>query len=359
MAKKQHRKQPPTVPKRRKWKFLVIGILVLALGVLAVCLRPGSSRFPRLEVAGFQISEEEYLRAMYQARNEVLSDHAAAGISLKDWSAETALGDPTLMTMDRALEILTEHYAVSTLAVERGYLSDAGYEAMKRDMEQSNRKRQEAMNSGTVITGIPHFTLEDYITYRASSIRLQFCTDAENPEYQVTQEEIRKRYEDDREDLYRQPDSMELAFLLSDTDPEETDELQREFEMLRQKALEQGSLTLALEEMPQLKVYYQEISVNSGTYGGYSRSHGDVLIWAETLRTDQVSEVFRQENRLCLIQCMERTVHQYEPLQSVESVVAQSIRESRYEDLIARRMSEIRIRGELEKLQSFTAEQLH
>ena len=135
MAKKQHIR--PAMPLRMKILLPVIAALLLC--VLAVCLWPSAPQFPRLEVADFQIGREEYLRAMYEARNDVLSDHAAAGISLTDWSAETALGDPIMLTVDRALEILAEHYAVSTLACERGYLADAGFEAMKRDMDEINR----------------------------------------------------------------------------------------------------------------------------------------------------------------------------------------------------------------------------
>ena len=173
MANKQH-------PNRRA---LILCSAVLLLAALAVGLWCFRSPFPRLEVGGFRITEEEYIRAMYQARNDVLSDHAAVSHSLTDWSAETPLGDPRRLTMERALEILSEYYAVGTLAVERGYLSEAGYEAMKRDMEQVNEKRQEALESGAVITGFPSFTMEDYITYRASGLRLQFCTDPDNPEY--------------------------------------------------------------------------------------------------------------------------------------------------------------------------------
>lgn len=192
MSAKQH-KRSPLLP------IAAAAALLLAAGVLLWALSP---RFPRLEVAGFRITEEEYLRAMYQARNDVLSDHAAAGISLKDWDAETALGDPRELVMNRALELLREYYAVGTLAVERGYLSDAGYDAMLESMEEVNRKRQEALDEGKIVTGLPHFSLNDYITYRASSIRLQFCTDAGNPEYPVTPEELRSRYEADRDRLY-------------------------------------------------------------------------------------------------------------------------------------------------------------
>lgn len=355
MVKKQQDKQR-AAPAR--WKVLVPVLCGAALILAGVCLRSFTDPFPELEVAGFRISREEYQQAMYQARNDVLSDHAAAGISLTDWSKETALGDPCRLTMERALEILTGHYAVSLLAVERGYLSDAGYEAMKRDLEQINRQRQEALENGAVITGLPGFTMDDYLTYRASNIRLQFCGDPDNPENQVTEADIRARYEADRDNLYRQPDSMELRFLLADAAPGEADGLQQAFESLRQRALETGSLAAALEERPELKAYCREISVTAGTYSVYARAYGDVLAWAADLQTGDLSRVFRQENRLCLVQCNGRSGRQYAPLEEVQSLVVQSIRESRYDDLIAARMEQTKIQGDLEKLYRFTGSQL-
>ena len=351
-------KKPPgrQHPRPSPWKKVLILVLCAAALVLAaVGLRALSDPFPRLEAAGFRISQEEYLRAMYRARNDVLSDHAAAGISLTDWSAETALGDPKGLAMERAVEIIREYYAVSTLAVERGYLADAGYDAMIRDMEELNRNRQEALDSGGVITGMPEFTVDDYITYRASSLRLQFCNDPDNPDAAVSREDIQARYEADRDALYRQADAMELRFVLADG---ADDGLARSFEELARRARETGDLALALEEMPELKAFYQQISVTSGTYSVYARSHADVLAWAGELEAGEISGVLRQEDRLCLIQCTERTRQQYVPLEEVESVVAQSVRESRYDALIGQRMEEMVIQGDLEALYRFTAEQL-
>ena len=352
MAKKK------TAPPRKKPLLPALLAAVLVLAVAAACMWALAPRYPRLEVAGFQISEEEYLRAMYQARNDILSDHAAAGISLTDWSRETALGDPCALTADRALAILTEYYATGTLAVERGYLRDAGYGTMLEDMEEINRKRQESAGNGGIVTGITAFSTDDYITYRASSLRLQFCTDPGNPEYEVTDEEILQRYEADRDNLYRQPDSMELGFLLADAAPGEIDGLHQAFETLHQRATELGDLYAALEEMPQLQTYYQQISVNSGTYSVYSRSHPDVLVCAEGLQTGELSPVFRMENRLCLVLCRSRTVHQYTPLEAVQSMVAQSIRESRYDALIEARMEAMEILIDRNTLYRYTAEQL-
>ena len=334
--------------------LLVLGTAVLVLGALALGARTLSGGFPRLETAGFRIGEEEYLRAMYQARNEVLSAHAAAGISLKDWSSETELGDPCRMTMDRALEILDEYYAVSLLAVERGYLEDAGYDAMLESLEEINRQRQEALDAGAMVTGIPSFTVEDYLTYRSSGLKLQFCSDPDNSEYAVTPEEIRQRYEADRDSLYRQPDAMELRFLLADVPSGEAEELEKTFEQAR----ELGDLAAAVEALPRLADCYQEISVHPGNYGAYARSHGDVLAWAAELQPGELSQVFRREDRLCLIECLGRTANTYVPLEEVESIVVQSIRESRYDALIARRMEEMEISGDLKQLYRFTAEQL-
>lgn len=349
MAKKQHGKQRTSPPAGKNVFLPLLCAAVLVLTALAVFSVP----FPRLEVSGHRITQEEYIRAMYRARNNVLSGHAAAGISLTDWHQETPLGTPCELVVDRALEILTEYYAVSTLAVERGYLADTSYAAMVRDMEEANRQRQEALESGAVITGFPHFTLDDYIDYRASGIRLQFCNDPANPENQVTQEEIRQRYEADRDILYYQPDSVELAFLAVSTTPQEADALEPAFRAAR----ETGDLAAALEVMPELMPYYQQISVDPDSYAVYDRTHSDILACAAGLQTGEISQVFRQEGWLCLVHCLERTVHQYIPLEDVQSVVVQSIRESRYDDLIAARMDNMQIQGDLQALYRFTEKQ--
>lgn len=335
-------------PHRRPLWAVIIG-LFLALGAVLLARSAG---FPRLEVAGFRIDREEYRQVMFRARNDVLSDHAAAGHPLTDWTAETPLGDPIRLTMDRAIEILTETYAVSTLAVERGYLADAGYDALVRELEDINRKRQEALESGAMVTGIPSFTMSDFLDYRASSLRLQFCADPENPENQVTEEDIRARYEQDRERLYGQPDSVELAFVLIDAADADI------WEQTLQNARKTGDLAAALAEFPQLLPYYQEISVHSGTYAAYARSHSDILAWSADLEPGTLSPVIRQQDRLCLIQCRSRTVHPGVPLEEVRSVVAESIRQSRYDALIAGRMENTEIRGDLDALYRFTAEQL-
>ena len=336
----------------RKW---CIPVLFAVLLTLVAGLVGCSARFPRLEVADFRITEEEYLRAMHQARRDVLSDHAAAGISLKDWHTETPLGDPASLTMERALTLLKQYYAVGTLAVERGDLTDAGYDAMLRDLEALNEQRQAALDSGGMITGIPSFSVDDYITYRAANLRLLFSTDPDNPENQVSPEELRARYESDRDSLYQQPDSMELAFVVIDFP---SGEQEQALLQLHERAMETGDLAAAVAEQPRLQNHYQQISVDPGTYSAYERTMSDILYWADALQPGELSPVHSREGRLCLIQCISRTDHSYVPLEAVQSVVEQAIRESRYDALLAERAEAMELRGDLKALYRYTAQQL-
>ena len=335
----------------RRWCIPVLCAVLLTLAGLLGC----SPRFPRLEVGGFRVTEEEYLRAMYQARNEVLSDHAAISHSLLDWSAETPLGDPRELTMERTLTLLREYYAEGTLAVERGYLADAGYDAMVQQLEQINGNRQEALDSGAVVSGFATFTGDDYISYRAASLRLQFCSDPQNPEYQVTPEALQQRYEDDRDSLYQQPDSMELSFVVIDFP---SDEEEQALLQLHARAMETGDLAAAVAEQPLLQNHYRQISVDPGTYSAYERTMSDILFWADALQPGELSSVHSREGRLCLIQCISRTNHSYVPLEAVQSVVEQAIRESRYDALLAERAEAMELRGDLKALYRYTAQQL-
>ena len=57
------------------------------------------------------------------------------------------------------------------------------------------------------------------------------------------------------------------------------------------------------------------------------------------------------------MECRQRTEHNYVPLEEVQSVVLQSIRESRYDALIAQRTVDMEVDTDLKALYRFTAKQ--
>lgn len=342
-----------------KKRWLCLAALTLLLGGLSIWLAKWEEPFPQLQVGTHSVSREGYDWALSQSRKDILSRHAEVGIALTDWQAENDLGVPYALAADRALEILQEYYAVSTLAVERGYLSDSSFEAAAQAQEEYNRQRRQTLESGGIVTGLTEFSLSQFIDYRANALRRQFTSDDTNPEMTVTQVDIQERYEQDKDSLYQAQDTLSLGVILLDAEPEEAESLQGELEQLRRETLENGSLAEVAESSETFRQWYQQMDITNSNYATYARGYEDVLSWSEDLQTGEVSEVYSVNGRLCLIQCVSREAKSYVPLEDVASVVTQNIREDRYDALVAQRMETLEISGDREALRNYCARQLN
>lgn len=352
----EKKRQQKTGGHKKKWLCLAAGALLLV--GLSAWLVGREEPFPSLQVGAHSVSREAYDWALSQARKDVLSQHAAAGIALTDWTEENDLGIPYQLAADRAVELLKEYYAVSTLAVERGYLNDSSFEAAAQAREEYNRQRRQTLESGGIVTGITAFTLPQFINYRVSALRRQFTSDDTNPEMTVTQVDIQERYEQDKDALYQAQDTLSLGVIVLDPQPEELEELRQELEELRQNTLEQGSLAEAAQGSDAFRELYQQLDISNSNYAAYARSHADVLTWSENLQAGEISQVYSVEGRLCLIQCLSRDPQSYVALESVASVVTQVIREDRYDALVKQRAGAMEATGDWEALRRYCAGQL-
>lgn len=341
-------------------KYIIGFCCIAAAAVLAVAAFFGVKAWqdsrPLLEVDGHQIGKEEYSWAMYAARDDILSQHAASGISPIQWDVETELGMPYEMVAERAVEILQEFYAVMSLAEERGYLEDGTFAALKAEQEEGNRQREEAIAAGEIITGLSHFDLQQYIDYRISGLRRQFCDDETNPEMTVSESDILQRYEEDKARLYAMEDTLELHYV--QISAEDTAAMEEAVGQLRQAAADCGSLQEAVAENPQLQEYYQELTLEGENYGSYSRVYEDILAYCESLQTGELSEVICVGSEIYLIECVQRIENGFQPLDSVRSVVKSAIQKSRYDDLIAQRTGEMEAEYDAARLYRYTAEKL-
>lgn len=342
--------------------LLGIGVISLLLIVLLfVTINRNEERFPRLEVGGHQITDEEYNWAMFAARNAVISAHAAQGISPIQWEVETALGLPCDMIARQAVQTLQEYYAVVTLAQERGYLADGSFAGLKAQLEEENRLRSEAMNVGEIFTGLTAYDLEQYISYRADGLRRQFCDDTTNPEMQIPEEEILRRYEADKNRLYVIEDSLELHYLAVDTWGMSNDTLaalKQDLQTLVQKVSAGESLASAVTQMTHLQEYYGELVMDGNQYAMYARGYGDLLAFSADLDTGDVSQVLEPDGGLFLIECVSRTPNGYQSLDAVRSVVLQNLRQERYYALIAERKDLVSVSCDWEALSRYTANKL-
>lgn len=331
---------------------LAAAVLVLALlGGMALKHRRAQ---PPLKIAGYEIGEEEYNWAMYRARNEVLALHSAAGISPIEWDVRTELGLPLEMVAERTVEILKEFYAINTLAVERGYLQDASFAALEEARQALNKNNQEAIAAGEIVTGLTNYTLERYIDYRTAGLRRQFCYDESNPEMAVTEQELRLRYEQDKDIFYALPDS----FILSWIEIRHRPELETQAEQLRLDAAEAGSLAEVMARYPELAACHREESFEGRDYGTYEREYSLLLAYADELDAGEISQVICRDGWIWLLECVQRRENGYVDFDSVAAVVRGTVREERYDALVAQLAGQIDAEYDAEALYRYTARQL-
>lgn len=331
-----------------------LGMAVLVLALLGGMALKHRQAQPRLKIAGYEISEEAYNWAMYKARNEVLSLHSAAGISPVEWDVRTELGLPLEMVADRAVEILKEFHAVGILAVERGYLKDASFAALQEERQALNDRNREAIDAGGIVTGLTNYTLERFIDYRTAGLRRQFCNDESNPEMAVTEQELRQRYEQDKDKFFALPDSFVLRWI----EIRDRTELEPEVEQLRLDAVETGSLAEALENYPQLAPYFREESFDGRQYATYEREYSLLLSYAEELNTGEFSRVICREGWIWLVECLERRENGYENFDSVAAVVRKTVQEERYDALVAQLAAQLEAEYDADGLYSYNARML-
>ena len=352
LARKRTRKSP-----LGKVHIIVFFCCAIAVALIALGLKVYRDHAPLLKVGENRISREEYNWAMYAARDDILSLHTANGISPIRWDEETALGLPYEMVAERAVQILREFHAVSDLAEERGYLEDGSFSALRDEMEKANRQRTEAISSGGIITGLRSYDLAQYIAYRTSGLRRQFCDDDTNPEMQVSAEEVRQRYEADKSHLYIMEDSLVLHYV-EIYSGQESSGLEADVRQLQQNVQNGSSMQEAIQAMPQLQEYYQELTLDGEAYASYARTYADLLAFSSDLQTGDLSEVICEGVWIYLIECVERTDHDYQPLEDVYAVVERSILEERYDALIAQRTEQMEADYNAETLYRYTAQML-
>ena len=187
--------------KRKKSRiFIIIAAVLLAAAAAVIVFLSGMTGKARLHlrINGTEISEEEYLQAVKAVRYDVAAYFAGTyGAKEEDsfWSEEYGGEIPCEKLAEEAVERLKYIHAVYGLAEEKGYIDDAGYDALVERLEDENASRKEKIEAGEPVYGLSEYTLDLFMEYEVSSFRERYCNDKTNEGMDLTEEEIREHYE--------------------------------------------------------------------------------------------------------------------------------------------------------------------
>ena len=344
---------------KKKLAMTIFACGAAMIAVIAAIMRNASLGQMFLKIDGNSFGEEAYNWAVFSARDDVLlSDSTSENEDSGDIS-ESFYED----VAERAVKILQEYYAVSSLAVECGYLQDPSFTALMEELEEENEKRRADIADGQVVTGLASYDLDQYIQYRAETIRRQYCADSSNPGMDITESEMRQRYEKDKTVFYTQEDDLDLYYIEINTgemrmSAQEAEALESEVAILREEAVECGSLKDALEKAPELRQYCNILSVDGAEYASYARTYVDLLSYAEGLDTGDISELINENGNIFLIECTARVKNDYVSFENAFSMLERSVREDRYNDLIRERIAQQTVMYDADMLYRYTKQQL-
>ena len=180
--------------------FIIIAVIFLAAAAAVGIFLYGVLGKERLHlrINGTEIAEEEYLQAVKAVRYDVAAYFAGTyGAKEEDsfWSEESGGEIPCEKLAEEAVERLKYIHAVYGLAEEKGYIDDAGYDALVERLEDENASRKEKIEAGEPVYGLSEYTLDLYMEYEVSSFRERYCNDKTNEGMDLTEEEIREHYE--------------------------------------------------------------------------------------------------------------------------------------------------------------------
>ncbi len=186
---------------RKKRRKIVVSVILtvaaIAAAITVFCAARGE-RMPRLEINGAVVGREEYLQAVKDVRYDVSIYFGSTYGAREDdgfWTEEYGGEIPYRKLADEALERLKYLHAVYTLAEEKGYINDAGYNAIVERMEAENAERKEKIENGEPVYGLAEYSLDVFIEYETSSFKERYCSDKENERMKLTEEEIVEHYQ--------------------------------------------------------------------------------------------------------------------------------------------------------------------
>lgn len=342
-----------------KKKICIIITIILLAAIVFVGIFVYRNQFS-LAVNGSKIDKEEFLDAAAQKKYEVISyfsgktgQSAGAGF----WETETDGELPYKKLADAAVEQLKYIHAVYGLAKEKGYIEDDSYQGLLERWESENQLRKEKIARGEAVYGLSEYTLELYREYEMDTIQKQYCEDPENEGMEITDAD-REQYYEEHKDSYQRDDDRILDYIKipyenEGMSEEEADELKDRLTAIYKKMDESHPLAELAEADEELSAYLEHADVTADELTIYSRTISDILEYAWELDAGESTAVIDEYGCLYLIECTSRTANDATPLEEVKDNIDKTLREERYDEIIARLAEEARTEGDMERIYFF------
>lgn len=307
-----------------------------------------------------KIDKEEFLDAASQKKYEVVSHFSGkAGGNVDDgfWEREIEGEIPYELLADAAIEQLKYNRAVYGLAKEKGYIADDSYQGLLERFEAENQARQDKIAKGEAVYGLSEYPLELYREYEMDTFQKRYCEDLENEGMDISDADREQYYEEHKEAYHRENDRIldyiKIPYEEEGLTGEQAEELKQRLTAVYKKMDAENPLAKLAEADEQLVPYLAHADVTAEELRSYSRTISDVLEYAWELKAGESTAVTDEYGCLYLIECTARTENEAASLEEMKDNINKTLREERYDAIIAQRVAEARIEGDMKRIYFF------
>lgn len=228
--------------------------------------------------------------------------------------------------------------------MENGIAGDIGYKGFLKSLKEENEKRKEAVKKGQVIYGPEQYGVNEYFDYQLANHVFKLKEKLFTGEFAVSEEDMRNKYESDKDKHYRLPDFVKLEKI---TIPFGSGANERESpKQLITKAkrmLESGKAfgEVASQFNRDGKAEEQILDETTAKNDGYL--YPELKAVAGSMEPGQISGPIEAEGEFVIVKCTDKQTNRYQSYADVKDKVRTAYMDEQYEQIIDKLVGEARV----------------
>lgn len=337
-------------------KLLII--LLITIVLTTIFLIGNKKANIDLKIGEMTIENEQFVQVMNDKKNEVVqyfTKNYNATVDDSFWSQDFSGEVPSEMLYDKTVDELRIIEAEYSLAQEMSYVDLIDYSSFLSRMEIENAIRAERTKNGEAVYGLKEYNKDLYLIFERDIFEKNYTSNDKNPGMEITQSEIDKFYEDNKETMFLKNDSIEFNYIqiyydlieLSDT---QITEFKKDLNEAHQAIISTNqSLSDVVDKNESLKEYFGYEKIDSYELSSKGKYIGDIIDIALKYDAGQTSGVIDQNGSLFLVEVLDHTYYDYLDKKEVEASISKTLREEKYDDLIQQRTESRSPQGDRDK----------
>lgn len=338
---------------RKQTKFTVVIAAVAAIIAIAATAaytkQSNVSDFdPALTVNGQPVAAGEFrmhLSFVYVAKTYSYFKEKYGADPGKDfWTTSYGGEIPIRYAREKTLQDEVRIKVQQILMKENGIVDDIGYEGFLKSLKEENEKRQEAVKKGLVIYGPEQYGANEYFDYQLSNNVFKLKEKLFTVELAVSEEDMRNKYESDKDKQYRLPDFVKLEKI---TIPFGSGANERESaKQLITKAkrmIDSGAAfgKVASQFNRDGKAEEQIFDETTGRNDGYL--YPELKAVAGSIEPGQISGPIEVKGEFVIVKCTDKKTNRYQSYADVKDKVRTAFMDEQYELIIDKLVGEAQV----------------